>query len=290
MRTAGAVAALGLTLALAACGGGSATLTAEPLDSSSLQPDPTAPATPSASAPASTPTPSASTAATASVEPSPDALATLDVDGLAEVLVSDLVVRTAPGVDPATSSILADRLTTGDRVFVVDGPVADAGYAWYLVAPLFRADDSVGPFGWIAMASREGEAWVRAVEAPCPVTADLASVLGLQPLERLACFGDETLTLTASDVSCGAGGGPWTVDPSWIGVLGGCGLADGSDVLLVRTPPGGTPISSGPATVRGHFDDPAAATCTITSADPGNPAPAPEHAVLLCRTEFVSEG
>lgn len=217
-------------------------------------------------------------------------MATLEVDGLAEVLVSDLVVRTAPGVDPATSSILADRLTTADRVFVVDGPVDDAGYAWYLVAPLVRADDTVGPFGWIAAASREGEAWVQTVEAPCPATADLASVLALQPLERLACFGDDTLTLSASVVSCGAGGGPWTVDPSWIRMLGGCGLSDGTEVLPVRIPPGGTVISSGPVTVRGHFDDPAAATCTITSADPGTPAPAPEHAVVLCRTEFVSEG
>jgi len=196
-------------------------------------------------------------------------------------------VRSAPGVDPATSTILSERLTTSDRAFVVDGPVAASGYAWFLVAPLRRADDSAGPFGWIAAASREGEAWLRPIAPACPSTVDLATVAALQPLERLTCFGTDTLTLSADAAECGAGGGPWTWEPAWLGAIGGCALVEGDASLLVRIPPGGTPIGSVPAVVRGHFDDPAAASCTVTSADPATPAPSAEEAVLICRTEFV---
>lgn len=246
--------------------------------------------------PAASPDPSASgttiASATPSAAPSPPA-GGLDVDGLGTVLVSDLVVRSAPGVEPATSSVLPGRLTTDDRVFVVDGPVAASGYEWYLVAPLRRADGSQGPFGWIALASREGDAWVRSATPDCPATVDLASVLELDPLERLACFGNDRLTLTAPQVACGAGGGPWTWEPAWIAVLGGCGLAiDDTGAMLYRVPPGvADPGTTLPLTVRGHFDDPAAQTCRVTSADPAtSPAPSVEEAVLLCRTEFVIEG
>jgi len=255
--------------------------------------------TPSGSASAEPPSPTAapSSPAAASATAAPSASATaepgtgLAVDSLIEVLVTDLVVRSHPGIDPP-STILADRLTAPDRAFVVDGPVEAAGYEWHLVAPLMRADSSRGPFGWIARASREGEEWVRGVSAPCPAEpVDLAGVLALQPLERLACFGNDSLTLTAPVITCGAGGGPWTFDPSWLVNVGGCGLAldaTAENVLVYRVPPGGSDPGSGPATVTGHFDDAAAAGCTVTSADPAAyPAPSAEEAVVMCRTEFV---
>jgi hypothetical protein len=225
--------------------------------------------------------------ATASESPAPAGLA---VDSLVEILVTDLVVRSRPGVDPP-STILEGRLTAPDRAFVVTGPVAANGYDWYLVAPLNRGDGSRGPFGWIARASREGEEWVRGIEAPCPTPVDLAGVISLQPLERLACFGDDTLTLTASVIGCGAGGGPWTFNPSWLVQVGGCGIAtdaSGERVLLYRVPPGSEGPAAAPASVTGHFDDPAAASCTVTSTDPlAFPAPSPEEAIILCRSEFV---
>ena len=245
------------------------------------------------------PTASPESSATAVASPSggPSASApmasSLTVDGLATVLVSDLVVRSAPGVDAETSSVLPGRLTAGDRAFVVDGPVAASGYEWYLAAPLRRPDGSQGPFGWIAAASRDGEGWLRAATPDCPTSVDLASVLALQALERLACFGGDSLTLTAPQVACGAGGGPWTWEPAWIAVLGGCGLAiDDTGAMPYRVPPGvADPGTTLPLTVRGHFDDPAAQTCRVTSADPAAyPAPSVEESVLLCRTEFVIEG
>jgi hypothetical protein len=207
---------------------------------------------------------------------------------LVEITVTDLVVRTTPGVDPAGSSILAERLTGTDRAFVVDGPVAAYDYDWYLVAALTRGDGSTGPFGWIAAASREGDPWIREVSAPCPTTVELAALLNLQPLERLSCFGGNALTVETPVISCGAGGGPWTWDPSWLVMVGGCGLsldATGQGVLLYRVPPGGA--DPGPGPVVGHFDDAAAASCSATTADPAVPAPSREEAVVICRTQFV---
>lgn len=236
--------------------------------------------------------PSATGMATSSPSPSETASPTPGgpaVDSLIEVIVTDLVVRTHPGFDPP-STILTARLTSPDRAFVVDGPVEAAGYDWYLVAPLLRADDSRGPFGWIAGGSREGEDWVRAVEAPCPEPVDLAGVLAIQPLERLACFGTDTLTLSAPTISCGAGSGPWTFSPSWILEVGGCGMATtaSGDIVLFRVPPGGSSPGPAPTMVTGHFDDPAVLTCTVTTADPvAYPAPSREEAVVMCRSEFV---
>jgi hypothetical protein len=273
-----------LGTSIAACGGGFVTPDAS-----------TPPATPSVAAAASedasppasaAPSTASSAAATAPVEP-----VVIQTDTLIEIIVTDLIVRSAPGVDPAGSTILAGRLTTADRAYVVAGPVDASGYAWYQVGPLLRPDGSSAPFGWIAAASREGEAWVRRIEPSCPAAAELAGVLDLQPLERLACFGDRSLTLTGPQVACGAGGGPWTWEPSWLMGIGGCGLAiDETDALLVRVPPGGSGLDgSAPATVSGHFDDAAAAGCTVTTADSAFPAPGPDEAVLICRTEFVVE-
>ena len=254
------------------------------------EPSPTA----SAVAPSATTSPSDGAASSSSPTaiPTPTA-ATFDPDSIAEVVVSDLVVRSAPGVDSATSSILGGRLRTGDRLFVVRGPTPASGYDWHLVAPLARADGTMGPFGWVAAASREGETWIEPSPPACPPTPDLQSVLALQPFERLACFGRESMTLEASFGGCGAGGGPWAWEPGWLMELGGCSLAldeDGDPSLLVRVPPGGTGLSGSlPAVVRGHFDDPAAAGCSVTTTDPLVPPPGPDEAVVLCRSQFVVE-
>lgn len=279
-----ALVGLVMVIALAGCGEPGVTLS-EDLESFPASPSPTPSAEPTAPA-------SASPSAATSSGPSPTArTGDLEVDELAEVLVTDLVVRTAPGVDAGTSTILAERLANGDRVFVVDGPVDASGYTWYLVAPLSRPDDTSGPFGWIAAASREGEAWVRPATPTCPSAADLASVLSLQPLERLVCFGGDSLTLTAPQVPCGVADGPWSFEPAWLAAPSGCGLSiDASEAILFRVPPGVTdPGMAVPLTIRGHFDDPAASRCRITSSDDEYPAPTAEEAVVRCRTEFVVE-
>jgi len=276
---------------MAACSAPAATTS---FDGTSPKPPP-----PSATGNAS-PEPSASVDSTPATSAAPSAApshtaGTIAPDTLVEVIVADLIVRSEPGVEAGAGTILPDRLTMGDRAYVVAGPVMASGYEWYQVDPLTRADGSAGTFGWIAVAGRDGEAWVQSSTPPCPATVDLAGVLALAPLERLACFGDESLTLTAQYGMCGAGGGPWTWDPSWLVMIGGCALsldanADGPGLVL-RVPPGVTRADdTPPITVSGHFDDPAAATCTVTTADPAYPAPSPAQAVMICRTEFVVEG
>jgi hypothetical protein len=53
-------------------------------------------------------------------------------------------------------------------------------------------------------------------------------------------------------------------------------------------PPGSSGPAAAPASVTGHFDDPAAASCAVTSVDPvAYPPPSPEEAVIMCRSEFV---
>ncbi len=284
---------LAIVAVLAACGGPGAdpSASADPSEASSPSAAASAPGASASSEPSAAP--SAPASASASAPPSAPASADLAVDGLAIVLVTDLIVRSAPGVDPATSTILPDRLTTDDRLVVLDGPTDADGYAWYLVAPLGRADGTAGPFGWVAAASREGEAWVAGVAASCPATVDLASVLDLHAYERIVCFGNDSLTLDGPVVSCGIADGPWQPEPSWLSGMAGCGLsldASSQQVLMLRIPPGGpsVPGPSGPLRVTGHFDDPAAATCTITTSDPVSaPVPARELIVLMCRTEFV---
>lgn len=282
------LAAGALIAVLAACGPAEETGTPA-ISSSMTAASAVAPATATPSALPASPPPAAASgpASPPATEPVADDLA---LNSLLEVLVTDLVVRSEPGVDPP-STILASRMRAPDRAFVVDGPVPASGYDWYLVAPLDRADGTRGPFGWVARASRDGETWVRSIESPCPTATDLAGVLGLQALERLACYGDESLTLTAPQVSCGAGGGPWIWEPAWLMELGGCALAldtTGDDGLLMRVPPGATGSGgSAPATVSGHFDDAAAVGCTVTSSDPAFPAPGTEEAVVMCRTQFV---
>jgi hypothetical protein len=270
------VALVVLALLLAGCG---ATPTASPGGA------------PSTEAPVATPSPSPEpTVAAATATPSSEPPIGMLRDTIIEVVVTDLVVRSHPTVD-APSTILDGRLTAPDRAFIVDGPVLADGYEWYQVAPLDRTDGTRGPFGWIARAARDGEAWVVPAVVECAAMDDLAGIIALKPLERLACFPGPGLELTAPAVTCGAGGGPWTFDPPWISMVGGCGLAmdsSGERVLLFRVPPGEEGPTAGPATVTGHFNDSAAAGCTVTTADPvAYPAPAPEEAILLCRTEFV---
>jgi hypothetical protein len=211
-------------------------------------------------------------------------------DTLVDVVATEVVVRSHPDLDPP-STILPGRLTAPDRAFLVEGPVLADGYEWYLMAPLERADGNRAPFGWVAAASRDGEPWVVPGFVECPALDDLAGIIALHRFERLACFHGAELTLTAPVVTCGAGGGPWTFDPPWISMVGGCGLAadaSGEAVMLYRVPPGDSGPAVGPATVTGHFDDWNAAGCSVTTSDPlANPAPKAEEAVLLCRSEFV---
>lgn len=228
-------------------------------------------------------------------EGSPAAAGGVTLDTVWRVVVTELVVRTEPGVaDPAT--ILHARLTVDDRVLVVDGPVELDGYAWYQVLPIRPDEARERPFGWIAAASREGEPWIAMLELDCQRPPDLAALLRLAPEERLACYGNETIEFAATaDGGCGAAGGlPLAFEPRWLRSETGCGFGGrqpGSGWLNLRFPPNaaqGGSVTPGWRVI-GHFDDPAARACTATANYPEVQPPTREEAVALCRTEFVVE-
>jgi hypothetical protein len=214
-------------------------------------------------------------------------------DTIWRVVVSDLVVRSEPGVGDA-SSILPASLTDEDRVLVVDGPRDVDGYTWYQVLPIRPDGLRERPFGWVASASREGEPWLVREELACPGSADLEGILRLAPEERLACYGGRTIRFRGGQGGCGAAGGlPVSYEPRWLRSESGCGFGSepGQISLVLRFPPG-VPNDFGDAAkveVVGHFDDPAAATCVGTANYPEATAPTKAEAVALCRTEFVVE-
>lgn len=122
-------------------------------------------ASPSPSA-TTTPTPGAPTASIGTAEPSvtpSPALTPVRADplvGQVVVTVSDnLRVRSEPRVS-ADSIRYEPLLPLGTELQVIDGPVSASGYVWYKVVPVsVTLRDGPGD-GWVAMAGRDGEAWI----------------------------------------------------------------------------------------------------------------------------------
>ncbi|HEX7473007.1 MAG TPA: hypothetical protein VF323_07975 [Candidatus Limnocylindrales bacterium] len=128
---------------------------------------------------------------------------------------------------------------------------------------------------------------------------DLAAIVALDPRTRLNCFGRSALTFVATIskpiLDCGVGP---RIAPAWF-CLPGVFLAvpnAGPDGFMPPLDVYWNPASGLTAarfaagrTVRitGHFDDPAAATCHVTSSPKGQ-SPEPHAAVVLaCREAFI---
>jgi hypothetical protein len=256
----------------------------------------------------STLSPIATNAPTASPTPDPtggdqlwrsvDGLAVTS-GGLAEVIVTDLVMRSAPRIAD-DSEILPVGLSSGDIVFVADGPVAASNYQWYFVqAVITHTFGRNGPAGWVAASSRDGMAWMHAVEPICPdAPVTVPQLLGVA--SPLACYGGRTLSfrLDTGELFCGSGGPGSNISPAWFSEQTGCGFSDAEPggAHAFRFPPGvddpwhgsETPPPTPPFQVNGHFDDPAARDCVQS---PDAPLPlTPDEVALACRMEFVVEG
>ncbi len=314
-------ASLLLGVLLAACVGTpstSAPVGSSPVVPSSspvVRPNPTVtPSSPSASPAAPTTSPSAyptpPSVATVTPRPVPTPEPTpippiaarpgpLRVDGFADVLVTDLAIRSKPA---ATDSKVVGRLTTGDRVFILKGPVEDSGYAWYRVlsSPEYLTSFSWNwglervKRGWVAAASLEGEPWLAGRELACPRQAlDEAVPVRMSALEHLSCFGSQTISLTAQRSSYDdlwgqmmRGTPAWLNDP-FLQVEYRTPFAN---QMVVRYAPGVDAPTGDWARLTGHFDDPASATCRGSYDDPetGERRKIPVEAqVLGCRLRFV---
>jgi len=274
------------------------------------------------------PRPAASEVASASPRPSDEPSETptpiggaginLEIDGLAEILVDDLVLRAEPG----TGTIRLGQLPGGATAFVLAGPITEDGYAWYQLAavdPYGAGCGSAQPeeslvcrdwLGWAAAGGQDGEAWLAPVEPVCPAPGNPTSIMALKPLEGLACFGSSPMTLRLYAPAGVVGGGcvpgdPFT--PLWLHPA--CGpvyfvdsesLFMAGALLSVHIAPslGSCVGNAGNAfapdcplsaihgrwvKVTVHLDDPQAQSCSSGFQSPGQ-----EATILLCRAALVA--
>jgi len=129
--------------------------------------------------------------------------------------------------------------------------------------------------------------------------AALSAIVALDPADRLACFGSASLifeaTISKPILDCGIGP---RIEPTWfclpgvfLDVPGASPESTSMPLDVYWNPSSGLTPASFPAlaTVRitGHFDDPAAGSCQISSAQPGSSPEPPTEVVLACRETFV---
>lgn len=302
------VAAALLGLLFAAAGAAGAFRARPPLDAAVVGPSATPPAhgDEESRPPSSSPTPGSSDGA--ADPPAHPGLGTpFSGDTLAEVVSPRLRIRSEPRV-AADSIKYEPLLDVGDRLFILDGPVVANDYEWYQVVA-WRPDDLYAswPTGWVARADHDGSPWVLARADACPrgtVTIDVVS--GLQPQERVACFGDRPLRLRAF-VRGDGDSAPCTPEPRIACVDGPAWLTGDEGWRVEADMSVDTPSIGGPALaidpngsvarsalqagamvdLRGAFDHPAARQCRPGAAGADAEPMSVAAAQLACRARFV---
>ena len=125
-------------------------------------------------------------------------------NSLADVIVTDLRVRTEPTVDDTKSAKLEPLLGRGTQLRILEGPVSADDYDWYRV-------EAIGwPHrGWVAAADHDGVPWIRsqsavATAAPTFSPAEAALIAGLRPDAAIGCAPRRTRlpTRAVSGVEC----------------------------------------------------------------------------------------
>jgi hypothetical protein len=231
---------------------------------------------------------------------SSDDLIGLAPDQFAAVVTDDLIVRSAPGTGQ-DSTIFPGRLSAPLSVYIIDGPVASSGYAWYLVVPVYGSQLDVPPPGWVAAAGRDGEAWLRTEPktVQCKeLPPQLDELIALEPQLWVGCYRGEELMLEGVLGDCAPSGATWAGSSDTRCLLYRPGyqvdaiptlcLDDCSERFLSVHIDRDLPTTQRGAIVRfsGHFDDPAAGNCTPAPGDEGYSLP--RLAVFECRMQFVA--
>lgn len=315
---------IAVALLAVAAGMALALLVGDDRGTASGSPTPTATVATATESPAGSPEPSATTSPTASgttsaspvVSATPEPSATPVVEAPDGILPPGSVARVAVDAlrvraEPSTGGELLDTLARGDLVgiglpYVQDwGPIEADGFAWYPIAPLTvdelpspPADplEVAGQGGWVA-AGDGTDPFLELLEPRCLVgEPDLALLEALAPWERLACYGNRSITIEGI-FGCGGCGGfrPGTFEPAWLAHpldLGFISIEPNDRIgpMTLRFPPDGADPPEGGSiiTVTGHFDDPRAAECRV---EPGDPPEARDERTgqLGCREAFVVE-
>jgi hypothetical protein len=260
--------------------------------------------------PVSEPPPSA--APSASTPPS--GLQVLPPGSAIQVRVAELNLRRQPSTSARRVKVLerGDLLviSPSDGIGVGFGPVRAGGYTWYPVmqVDLIDGDGELDPlptnpipygaeleWGWIAT-DDGSEPFVRQVAPRCPAAVDLASVSGMLPAERLACFG-APIVLEGTFGCSGCGGAiagefepAWLASPLNFDFLSE-NVPEQFGPLALRFPPSGParPTAGSIIRVTAHVDDARAARCRMREmGDDDELVPVdPETAVYICREELV---
>lgn len=272
-RPAHALAAAALVLAISSCTAASPPATSSSAASESGQPTATTSASESAtSAPPSTP----GFEAPAGILP-PNSRATVTLEGLR--------VRDAPGLEAG----VRDTLAAGTVVEIVGtwGPIPVDGIDWYWVVP------DVSLAGYAAVASG-GDRYLELLPPRCQEgEPDLPALLAITPWERLACFGDRSITVTGTYGCpvCGAEPFPGTYEPSWLASPLNLYYIGWPNAITLHFPPAAgldAPPNASVVRVTGHFSDRASTTCVIRDPPGQYGAPVnPVSAELWCREQFV---
>lgn len=304
----GKVVLIAFITALAGCGTASsdAAPSAQALPSTAPSSTATVPRSTTASGvPEPLPSPTAS-----GVGPEPSASAA--VSGfLAQVIVTELIVRSAPGTG-SDSEIYPGVVGAGVRLWLHGETVTASGYEWGLAVPerppLISADPSIA-LGWVAMASREGEPWIERVEPDCPDAVPLATFSTMSSAERFLCLGGRSLEIQGWVPPVLGSGGCGGEEPSWLmcflavttlvdieppreALLGGAAGWDREAArIALHFPPGTRPALNAfdHVIAIGHVDDPAALTCGRPGFPDATKILSDPALIYHCRGSFVVE-
>jgi hypothetical protein len=207
----------------------------------------------------------------------------------------------------ADSEKYKPMLPKGTDLYILAGPRHGSDLHWYQVSPIGTSEPE--RWGWVAAASREGEAWLAPGKATCPPKpSDVRSVASIDYGTAVACFGGERITFDARVLpwdgsidpgentrpamfqyryahegnAAGFGGGPLLLTPKGTAPGAGSPLDD----LLLRVAaraPGSDPLPIGDdVVVTGMFDHPAAAGCRADEDYDGEREASP-----MCRGLFL---
>jgi hypothetical protein len=280
---AGMAVLIGCASTAPSAGSPSPPVTREPSITTATSPDATPP-------PSDDPSPLAEPSAAGSVGPSVG----LRTDWIAETIVDRVRMRSLPEIDDRSIKY-EPLLRTGTRLFVLDGPVAGSGYAWSQVVPIWSEGGPPTPreSGWVAVAGRDGEPWLRDAKLDCPEQigwGDFAAIVKLGGAGGLSCYGSTELSFLATvlmNSGCITDGGGSPL-PDWLAGQNRAEYAFAApwlepavlqpasedcfpDIDLIgpafhpdsfENPVGDLPLTSGSMyQVTAHYDDSAAATC-----------------------------
>jgi hypothetical protein len=242
----------------------------------------------------------------ATAEPTSEPTRQLQPDTIALVTVDELNLRE----EPSSSAKSLGHLSAGAQVFVLEGPKGADGYGWYRVVTVDSPDASEcpatcpKPVGWVAGMTETQDPWLVPTELTCPPDPKLDVFALLAAFERLACYGDQRLTLKGVvwQPCCGYVGAV-IYEPSWLSWPSSSAYLSWSEPLrhgglMLRFDPRAeltVPEYADIVRVTGHLDDPAAHGCTVKvdeSALRDDPTLAVDsgelaYAPIGCRTEFV---